>query len=180
MINASASKNKYVVSTMVLTMELIKLFIVLTLLLTVKLRFSLRKTVQLLYNEILCRPIDTFPLAVPSFLYVLQDNLIIYALSCVDAATYQVIKADELNTTTKIPIGDKICFPHPIDIFLKVTYQARVLTTALFARILLNQVLPMKSWLSLVLLMLGVILTQASTSIISEISIKRKFHFICI
>jgi solute carrier family 35 (UDP-sugar transporter), member A1/2/3 len=33
---------------------------------------------------------------VPSFLYVVQDNLIIYALSCVDAATYQV-KAIEFN-----------------------------------------------------------------------------------
>ncbi|XP_046439034.1 UDP-N-acetylglucosamine transporter-like isoform X2 [Daphnia pulex] len=130
MINASASKNEYVVSTLVLTMELIKLSIVLTLLMTVKLKFSVRKTFHLLYNEILCRPIDTFPLAVPSFLYVLQDNLIIYALSCVDAATYQV------------------------------TYQTRILTTALFARILLNQILPIKKWLSLILLMLGVILTQ--------------------
>jgi hypothetical protein len=94
MINASASKNEYVVSTLVLTMELIKLSIVLTLLMTVKLKFSVRKTFHLLYNEILCRPIDTFPLAVPSFLYVLQDNLIIYALSCVDAATYQVKTAE--------------------------------------------------------------------------------------
>jgi UDP-sugar transporter A1/2/3 len=98
MINASASKNEYVVSTLVLTMELIKLSIVLTLLMTVKLKFSVRKTFHLLYNEILCRPIDTFPLAVPSFLYVLQDNLIIYALSCVDAATYQVKTAELLNT----------------------------------------------------------------------------------
>ena len=50
-----------------------------------------------------------------------------------------------------------------INIFLKVTYQTRILTTALFARILLNKVLPLKRWLSLVLLMIGVILTQAST-----------------
>ena len=119
MINASASKNKYVVSTMVLTMELIKLFIVLTLLITVKLRFSLRKTVQLLYNEILCRPIDTFPLAVPSFLYVLQDNLIIYALSCVDAATYQVIKGNELNTYNKDSYRGKNLFSSSNWYFLK-------------------------------------------------------------
>jgi UDP-sugar transporter A1/2/3 len=42
----------------------------------------------------------------------------------------------------------------------QVTYQARILTTALFARILLNQVIPVQRWLSLLLLMSGVILTQ--------------------
>jgi UDP-sugar transporter A1/2/3 len=36
------------------------------------------------------------------------------------------------------------------------------LTTALFARILLNQVLPIKRWLALLLLTLGVILTQVT------------------
>ncbi|KAK4015495.1 hypothetical protein OUZ56_030475 [Daphnia magna] len=130
MINASTSRNKYVVSTLVLTMEVIKLLLILTILMTVQLKFSIRKTVQLLYNEIVCRPLDTIPLALPSLLYVVQDNLIIYSLSCLDAATYQV------------------------------TYQARILTTALFARGLLKQELPVKKWLSLFLLMLGVILTQ--------------------
>ncbi len=42
----------------------------------------------------------------------------------------------------------------------QVTYQGRILTTALFARILLNKVLPIKRWLSLLLLMSGVVLTQ--------------------
>lgn len=71
-------------------MEVIKLLLILTILMTVQLKFSIRKTVQLLYNEIVCRPLDTIPLALPSLLYVVQDNLIIYSLSCLDAATYQV------------------------------------------------------------------------------------------
>ncbi|XP_057373730.1 UDP-N-acetylglucosamine transporter-like [Daphnia carinata] len=134
MINAATSKNKYVVSTLVLTMEVIKLLLILTLLMTVQLKFSIRKTVQLLYDEIVCRPFDTVHLALPSLLYVVQDNLIIYSLSCLDAATYQV------------------------------TYQARIVTTALFARILLKQKLPVKRWISLFLLMIGVILTQLNVN----------------
>lgn len=134
MINASATNQKYVVSTLVLTMETIKVVILLALIVIVESSCSLRKAMTLLYDEIVCRPYDTLPLAVPSFLYVVQDNLIVYALSCVDATTYQV------------------------------TYQLRILTTAIFARMLLNKIIPVKRWLSLVLLMLGVILTQVHFS----------------
>lgn len=90
MINASATNQKYVVSTLVLTMETIKVVILLALIVIVESSCSLRKAMTLLYDEIVCRPYDTLPLAVPSFLYVVQDNLIVYALSCVDATTYQV------------------------------------------------------------------------------------------
>ncbi|EFX82259.1 hypothetical protein DAPPUDRAFT_241513 [Daphnia pulex] len=130
MINASAANQKYLVSTLVLTMEMIKVSLITALIVVTESNFSVIGAAKLLYKEILCRPLEALPLAVPSFLYVIQDNLIIYALSCVDATTYQV------------------------------TYQARILTTALFARILLNNVLPIQRWLSLLLLMSGVILTQ--------------------
>ncbi|XP_046447981.1 UDP-N-acetylglucosamine transporter-like isoform X2 [Daphnia pulex] len=130
MINASAANQKYLVSTLVLTMETIKITLITALIVVTESNFSVIEAAKLLYKEILCRPLEALPLAVPSFLYVVQDNLIIYALSCVDATTYQV------------------------------TYQARILTTALFARILLNQVISVQRWLSLLLLMSGVILTQ--------------------
>ncbi|XP_046647167.1 UDP-N-acetylglucosamine transporter-like isoform X1 [Daphnia pulicaria] len=132
MVNASVANQKYLVSTLVLTMEMIKISLIAALIVATEAKFSIKEAAKLLYKEILCRPLDALPLAVPSFLYVVQDNLIVFALSCVDATTYQV------------------------------TYQARILTTALFARILLNQVLPIKRWLSLLLLMSGVILTQVN------------------
>jgi UDP-sugar transporter A1/2/3 len=91
--NASSSSdenNKYLVSTWVLTMEMIKVSLITALIVVTQTNFSLRETAVLLDKEILCRPLDALPLAVPSFLYVVQDNLIVYALSCVDATTYQV------------------------------------------------------------------------------------------
>jgi UDP-sugar transporter A1/2/3 len=95
MVQATATNQKYLVSTLVLTMEMIKVTLIAALIVITDSNFSIREVGKLLYREILCRPLDTLPLAVPSFLYVAQDNLIIYALSCVDATTYQVCAAIE-------------------------------------------------------------------------------------
>lgn len=86
-----SKKSQYVVSTLILTVELIKLSFNIVLLSVGQLKCSLRKTLHLLYRQIVCHPFNLLPLAVPSFLYVLQDNLVICALSCLDAATYQVL-----------------------------------------------------------------------------------------
>jgi UDP-sugar transporter A1/2/3 len=90
MINASAANQKYLVSTLVLTMETIKITLITALIVVTESNFSVIEAAKLLQKEIVCRPLEALPLAVPSFLYVVQDNLIIYALSCVDATTYQV------------------------------------------------------------------------------------------
>jgi UDP-sugar transporter A1/2/3 len=87
----SSSSQKYLVSTLVLTMEMIKVSLITALIVVTEGNFSVKEAVKLLHKEIVCRPLEALPLAVPSFLYVVQDNLIIYALSCVDATTYQVI-----------------------------------------------------------------------------------------
>ena len=59
--------------------------------LTAQLGCSVSNTVQVIHREVLRRPADTFQMAIPAFLYIIQDNLIIYALTILDAATYQVI-----------------------------------------------------------------------------------------
>lgn len=90
MIGHHPSSEKYLVSTWVLTMETIKVTLIAALIFVTEANFSVIEVAKLLHKEILCRPLDALPLAVPSFLYVVQDNLIVYALSCVDATTYQV------------------------------------------------------------------------------------------
>ena len=71
-------------------MELIKLFMNLFMLIVFQMQGEVGKTFSLLHREVIGRPFDTIHLAVPSSLYILQDNLIIFALSCLDAGTYQV------------------------------------------------------------------------------------------
>lgn len=79
----------YIVSVLVLTMETMKLLISF-LILIIQLSGSVQNTVKLLYREVVCRPSDTALLAVPGLFYIIQDNLVIYALSSLDAPTYTV------------------------------------------------------------------------------------------
>jgi solute carrier family 35 (UDP-sugar transporter), member A1/2/3 len=71
-----------------------------------------------------------FKLLVPAVLYTLQNNLQFVAASNLDAATFQV------------------------------TYQCKILTTALFAVLMLGQSLSAKKWLALVILTAGVACVQ--------------------
>ncbi|XP_029473806.1 UDP-N-acetylglucosamine transporter isoform X2 [Rhinatrema bivittatum] len=85
---------------------------------------------RLLSDEIFHKPMETLKLAIPSGIYTLQNNLLYVALSNLDAATYQV------------------------------TYQLKILTTALFSVFMLNKKLSVYQWLSLVILMMGVAFVQ--------------------
>ncbi|KAJ1937521.1 UDP-galactose transporter Gms1 [Linderina macrospora] len=73
---------------------------------------------------------DSWKMLIPAGLYTIQNNLQYVAVSLLDAATFQV------------------------------TYQLKILTTALCSVILLGTVLGMMRWASLVMLTLGVILVQ--------------------
>uniref|UniRef100_A0A8C6VTX8 Solute carrier family 35 member A3a n=2 Tax=Nothobranchius TaxID=28779 RepID=A0A8C6VTX8_NOTFU len=92
--------------------------------------YSMRALNSVLRQEILHKPIDTLKLAIPSGIYTLQNNLLYVALSNLDAATYQV------------------------------TYQLKILTTALFSVSMLGRRLGVYQWLSLLILMAGVTLVQ--------------------
>jgi UDP-sugar transporter A1/2/3 len=85
-----------------------------------------------LNNEILQKPYETLKLLVPAGLYTLQNNLLFIALSSLDAATYQV------------------------------TYQLKILTTAMFSVFMLGKQIDSTKWVSLVILMAGVSLAQVT------------------
>lgn len=77
---------------------------------------------------------DTAMLGVPGCLYLFQNNIIFIALSHLDAATFQV------------------------------TYQLKILTTAMFSVLLLGKKLSPNKWLALGLLFTGVALVQLPSS----------------
>uniref|UniRef100_A0A3Q3ET41 Solute carrier family 35 member A3b n=1 Tax=Labrus bergylta TaxID=56723 RepID=A0A3Q3ET41_9LABR len=85
---------------------------------------------QLLKEEIVYKRSQTLKLAIPAGIYTLQNNLLYVALSNLDAATYQV------------------------------TYQLKILTTALFSVSMLGKKMGLYQWLSLLFLMAGVTLVQ--------------------
>ncbi|XP_034039860.1 UDP-N-acetylglucosamine transporter-like isoform X2 [Thalassophryne amazonica] len=95
--------------------------------------FSVWATIYLLKEEIVDNRFDTMKLAVPAGIYTLQNNLLYVALSNLDAATYQV------------------------------TYQLKILTTALFTVCMLGRSLNWNQWVSLLLLMAGVTVVQWPT-----------------
>ncbi|EDO34874.1 predicted protein [Nematostella vectensis] len=87
-----------------------------------------------LYDSIIGQPIDTLKLSVPALIYTIQNNLQYVAISNLDAATFQV------------------------------TYQLKILTTALFSVLMLNKSLGRLQWLSLVMLFAGVSIVQLQSS----------------
>lgn len=119
----------YIGTTLVLVAEIIKFIFCLGLLLIQK-SGSLKQTYKVLTNEVFLKPNETFKLAIPSSLYLLQNNLVLLALSWLDAATFQV------------------------------TYQLKILTTAFFSVLLLRKEIKLLQWLALLILMSGVVLVQ--------------------
>lgn len=91
---------------------------------------SIARALYIIRTEIIQQPQEILKMLVPSSLYALQNNLLYIALSNLEAATFQV------------------------------TYQLKILSTAIFSVVMLNKRLTRQKWLSLCLLMLGVTLVQ--------------------
>lgn len=92
--------------------------------------YSFDGLINQLNTDIIQKPIETLKLLIPAGLYTLQNNLLFVALSNLDAATYQV------------------------------TYQLKILTTAIFSVLMLSRKLDSFKWTSLIILMAGVSLVQ--------------------
>ena len=118
----------YASSTAVLCMELLK-FVTCLIVVGVEQK-GVKGLLNSLNLEIVRKPLELLKLGVPSALYVVQNNLLYYALSHLDTPTYMV------------------------------GYQLKILTTALFATLMLGKKLSRLQWFSLVLLTVGVSMAQ--------------------
>lgn len=83
-----------------------------------------------LHRTVVLQPLDTLKVAVPSLVYNIQNNLLYVGATHLDAATCQV------------------------------TYQMKILTTALFSLALLNKKISPLQWVALLVLFVGVALVQ--------------------
>jgi len=120
----------YFASTAVVVCEGLKLFVSLVLL---QKEEAGKGFVEVLRTKVFNDPLDLVRLMVPAGLYTVQNNLAYFAMSRLDAATYQLL------------------------------YQLKILTTALFSVLLLGRQLAPRQWGSLVVLCLGVGLVQTSS-----------------
>ncbi|XP_033124564.1 UDP-galactose translocator-like [Anneissia japonica] len=119
----------YFSTTTVVVTEAVKMSTC-VLILLVEHNFKIFEFGHYLKQNIVDQPLDTLKVAVPAFIYMIQNNLLFIAVSNLSAATYQV------------------------------SYQLKILTTALFSVVMLKRSLVWGQWFALFLLFIGVAVVQ--------------------
>lgn len=122
----SKTSTSYLSSTAVVCSELVKV----TVCMVVLIWQHGPKVFSHLNAELFAKPSDLVAVSVPALLYLVQNNLLFYAMERLDAAIYQV------------------------------TYQIKTLTTAVCTVILLRRTISGQQWAALLLLTFGVALAQ--------------------
>ena len=120
----------YIPSTAVFTMEVVKFITCCILHFYLDHQAQWRGFLNSIYRHLIQDTSAMLNMLIPAGLYAFQNNLLYVAISNLDAATYQV------------------------------SYQLKILTTALFAKALLQKTLTRQHWMALFLLTLGVALVQ--------------------
>ncbi|KAI9741344.1 MAG: hypothetical protein M1834_003061 [Cirrosporium novae-zelandiae] len=134
--------HRYYTSTAVLLNEVIKLAIALTFsLYDISRTASPSMPATSLFGALMRSVFtgDSWKLAIPASLYTLSNSLQYVAVSNLDAATFQV------------------------------TYQLKLVTTALFGVVVLRRSLSPRKWLSLILLVTGVAIVQIPSQFASQV-----------
>ena len=128
------ASNSYITSTAVVTSEIFKL--IASLFLYYLEKRNVTTSISGFMNDLIGNLFNAKSkwkeMTVPAILYFIQNNLQYVAVGNLDAATFQV------------------------------TYQMKILTTAMFSVIMLKKTLSIKKWISLLLLTLGIAIVQIS------------------
>ncbi|KAF2356329.1 Nucleotide-sugar transporter [Trinorchestia longiramus] len=98
--------------------------------LVIRTESSVQAGIMAVHHHVWKNKVDTLKVSVPAFIYLIQNNLLYISASNLDAATYQV------------------------------TYQLKILTTAMFAVMMMGRKLSPVQWFALVLLVVGVAMVQ--------------------
>jgi UDP-sugar transporter A1/2/3 len=136
--------DKYLTSTAVVCSEFIKL--ITSLFVHIYLRIYEAEpgtyNIKILLNELFGKESECLKVIIPAVLYLLQNNLIYYSASKLDAATFQI------------------------------TYQMKLIMTAIFSVLILKRRIYRHQWISIFLLAFGIALVQFPTGDSKSLSIE--------
>ncbi|XP_075553428.1 UDP-galactose translocator-like isoform X3 [Dermacentor variabilis] len=155
---ARTQKDLFIASTAVIMAEVIKLA---TCLIMVRVdEGSFQKWRSSIHRIVVLQPVDTLKVAVPSLVYNIQNNLLYVGATHLDAATCQWWSNCDILLHFNLPAPGCAHSGVTCANCAKVTYQLKILTTALFSLALLNKKLAAVQWVALLVLFVGVALVQ--------------------